>query len=173
MDERATELIKIGIFAPIGLATLCAEKVIPVLRDEAQNLRQQVPAARFIGKMATDQINLQLRTRCANGGDQLQNLSELARSVLAKLTGPQTPTQQGSGTNLSTSSPLAEPASRTPMSHGTGLDAIEGYESLSAPQVLTLLDGLTDVELAEVEAFEVAHRQRRTILNRIAQLRNS
>ncbi len=49
--------------------------------------------------------------------------------------------------------------------------AIPGYDTLSASQVIARLDALTPDELTAVEAYEAAHRGRRTILSRVAQLR--
>jgi hypothetical protein len=48
--------------------------------------------------------------------------------------------------------------------------AIPGYDALSASQVVPRLDALLPEELEAVRAYEAAHRGRRTILNRIAQL---
>jgi hypothetical protein len=48
--------------------------------------------------------------------------------------------------------------------------AITDYDSLSASQVVTRLDGLGPDELEAVRAYEAAHRGRKTILNKVAQL---
>jgi hypothetical protein len=48
--------------------------------------------------------------------------------------------------------------------------AIPDYDSLSASHVVTRLPGLTLDELEAVRAYEVAHRGRKTILNKIVQL---
>jgi len=48
--------------------------------------------------------------------------------------------------------------------------AIPDYDSLSASQVLPRLTGLSIEELEAVRAYEAAHRGRKTILNRVAQL---
>jgi hypothetical protein len=48
--------------------------------------------------------------------------------------------------------------------------AIPGYDALSASQVVPRLDALRPRELEAVREYEAAHRGRRTILNRIAQL---
>jgi hypothetical protein len=176
MNEHTAELFEIGVYAPIGLAALCAEKVLPVIRDEVQNLRQQVPAANFIGKMASQQVNQQLHTRCAAGGDQLLNFAKLASAAASQLIGAKYGPSQGSDPEGSATTQSVKPNSNIeiiPVKPVADLIAIEGYENLSAPQILVLLDGLTESELLEVEAFESSHRQRRTILNRIAQLRNS
>ena len=44
---------------------------------------------------------------------------------------------------------------------------IDEYESLAASQVVARLSGLTPAELADVAAFERAHRGRRTVLGKI------
>ena len=48
--------------------------------------------------------------------------------------------------------------------------AIDGYDQLSARQIVDRLPSLTPDELAAVEAHERAHRRRQTVLARIAQL---
>jgi hypothetical protein len=48
--------------------------------------------------------------------------------------------------------------------------AIPDYDSLSALQVVDRLPGLTAGELEAVRAYEAAHRGRKTILNKAAQL---
>jgi hypothetical protein len=48
--------------------------------------------------------------------------------------------------------------------------AIPDYDSLSALQVVDRLPGLTAAELEAVRAYEAAHRGRKTILNKAAQL---
>jgi hypothetical protein len=50
---------------------------------------------------------------------------------------------------------------------------IPGYDQLAASQVVARLGDLDPTALLIVEAYEAEHRQRRTILNRIAQLRGS
>ena len=49
--------------------------------------------------------------------------------------------------------------------------AIPSYDQLAASQVVARLAGLDAAELAEIEAYEQAHRARRTVLSRISQLR--
>ena len=47
---------------------------------------------------------------------------------------------------------------------------IEDYESLASSQVVDRLPTLTPEELLAVQAFETAHRGRRTVLGRVEQL---
>ncbi len=51
--------------------------------------------------------------------------------------------------------------------------AIPDYDSLAASQVVPRLAGLTAAELEAVRQYEAAHRARRTILGRVAQLQQS
>lgn len=57
--------------------------------------------------------------------------------------------------------PVGEPADEVP---------IEGYDSLAASQVVLRLGSLTMSELQVVATYEGAHRARRTVLGKIAQL---
>lgn len=50
---------------------------------------------------------------------------------------------------------------------------IEGYDSLSAREILVALDELDAIGLVAVESYEVAGRARRTILSRVAALRSA
>ncbi len=52
-----------------------------------------------------------------------------------------------------------------------GALAIPDYDSLSASQVVPRLSGLSPEELEAVRAYEDAHRGRKTILNRVAQIK--
>ncbi len=48
--------------------------------------------------------------------------------------------------------------------------AIPDYDALAASQVIPRLDGLSPAELDAVRRYELAHRGRRTILGRVAQI---
>jgi hypothetical protein len=54
-----------------------------------------------------------------------------------------------------------------------GTLAIPAYDSLSASQVVPRLSGLSSAELEAVRDYEAAHRGRKTILNRVAQLQSA
>jgi hypothetical protein len=54
--------------------------------------------------------------------------------------------------------------------HGRADLPIEDYESLASSQVVDRLPTLTPEELRAVQAFETAHRGRRTVLGRVEQL---
>jgi len=61
-------------------------------------------------------------------------------------------------------------SARAPQKHVASELAIHSYDSLSAPQVVQRLAGLSRDEVAAVRAYEAATRARRTILARAEQL---
>jgi hypothetical protein len=70
----------------------------------------------------------------------------------------------------------AMPAATAPGRDSGPLSAalpIPAYDSLSASQVVPRLSSLTAEELESVRAYETAHRGRKTILNKVAQLASS
>jgi hypothetical protein len=50
---------------------------------------------------------------------------------------------------------------------------IEGYDSLAASQIVARLADLDEAALREVAAYEAGHRNRRTVLAKVAQLRQA
>lgn len=52
----------------------------------------------------------------------------------------------------------------------TGALPIEGYDEMPAIEIVALLESLTDVQRAIIADHEKAHRRRRTVLGKIAQL---
>jgi hypothetical protein len=198
MKLTEAELREILVYAPIGLVTVCAETVLPAVKQEVAQLRQQVPAARFIGQMATQQVQTQLRSRAESSQEQFHTVIGLGNSVMTKIaewsrcqtnsgdqrsqsstTAPEVPAPGmafGSGdTQQSETAPnqVSEPLAGSEVSAASVLRSIEGYDNLSALQIISLLEDLRAEDLDEVATYEAAHRQRRTILNRIRQLREA
>jgi hypothetical protein len=66
--------------------------------------------------------------------------------------------------------PRTPPASSTP-APGAATLAIPAYDTLSASQVVQRLAGLSADELEAVRAYETAGRARKTILNKVEQLK--
>jgi hypothetical protein len=104
----------------------------------------------------------ELRKRFSDVEEQAEGVLRLLGKVVepdAESPPPPTPT------------PVAEVPDE-PMPEGPAVDelAIPDYDSLSASQVVTRLPGLAPAELEGVRAYEVAHRGRKTILNKVSQL---
>lgn len=159
MTTSAEQAIAAAIYAPIGLGARLVDDV-PVAIDKA---RQQIATARFIGKFAVDHgISLLCERLTAPSGP--------APAVV-----PPVPTD-------ATEAPKTDPAPATPAPAAPAPDAVDpvvplletlalpDYDQLPASQIVNKLDGLTADELRTIEAFELAHRHRRTVLGKIARL---
>jgi hypothetical protein len=172
MTERKSPIeqaLDLFFYAPLGFL-LNAQEVVPELIEKGH---QQVVVARMFGKFA---IESEAPKQIAELQKQVQKVAEqfTARaggrrpsappasttSSVPSSNGPSTPATQ-------TSAPVARPPAHGPDAAGL---AIVDYDSLSASQVVPRLEGLSDTELASVRDYEAAHRGRKTILNKIAQL---
>ncbi len=70
-------------------------------------------------------------------------------------------------------SPLADAGSEANLPAQSDALPILGYDQLAASQVVARLEDLEPADLAAVERYESAHRRRRTVLAKIAQLSRS
>jgi hypothetical protein len=183
MSESKTPLdraLDVFVFAPIGLM-LNADEVI---RQMAERGRQSVSAARFLGQMAVHQGRTELDKAMGKLGEQtsalVDQISEVAgsrpRAHVAPVTpappteGQAAPTEAAVASSPSTAASPATATSPDGVGPSVASLAIPDYDSLAASQVLPRLAGLSAAELEAVRRYEVAHRGRKTILNRIAQL---
>ena len=149
-------LIDLTVFAPIGLL-MSLDEVVPQLVEKGH---QHVKVARYFGRMA-------VRT----GSDE-------ARKRFHDATRSRRPANRGGGAEVvplrAVPSPApdrptddAAPAEPAPAASSLG---IPDYDVLSASQVVPRLPGLSGEELDAVRRYETAHRGRKTILAKIAQL---
>ena len=146
--ERA---IAVAIFAPIGLGAKVAED----LPDLVAKARQQLVFARFIGKMAVERGVNDLRDRIADLGTAEAGTPATSGSHRA-----------AGEADVDDGSPSAPIPSSVEL-------ALPDYDQLAATHILSKLGGLTGAELDAIEAYESAHRHRRTVLGKITQLRGN
>jgi hypothetical protein len=172
-DDRtpADQLADLLVYAPIGLF-FEAPTLLPKLAEQG---RVHTRNARLFGQFAVRQGEAEVRRRLAG----LEEQTSAILRALGVLPDDDQDRADGAGgahaaaaertTLRSHRSPAAivEPAESGP---DVGDLAITDYDSLSASQVVTRLPGLTLDELEAVRAYEVAHRGRKTILNKIVQL---
>lgn len=156
--EQAVELV---VFAPLGLA-LEAKRLLPTFVARG---RQQVQMAKMIGQFAVKQGQNEAESR-------LGNLQGQTEALLVDL-------------GLRPPAPSAEPPSEAAAAEPTPIRAvtragagsvdlaIADYDSLAASQVIPRLAGLEPDELEAVRAYESAHRGRKTILGKVAQIQGS
>jgi hypothetical protein len=151
----AGRLLEAFVFVPLGAgAKLVIDGPAAVARA-----RQELSNARFIGELVVGQGAAQLKQRLA------------APAV------DSTPANSVSGSNHSVSEPEPTPVDDETDDDETDdavvdVDAlgIPDYDSQPAIDIVGLLDSLTPTELSAVEAYERAHRRRRTVLGKLAQL---
>jgi hypothetical protein len=172
-DDRtpADQLADLLVYIPIGLF-FEAPTLLPKLAEQG---RVHTRNARLFGQFAVRQGEAEVRRRLAGLEEQTTGLLR-ALGVL-----PGDDTDRGDDGADGASAPTRErvavrsdrsPAARVepaPGPHVADL-AIPDYDSLSASHVVTRLPGLTLDELEAVRAYEVTHRGRKTILNKIVQL---
>ena len=132
------------VHVPVGLVATAASKA-----------KQRITVARLVGQLAVTQAQR-----------KAQEAFERTRGAAEPLVAE----RLSHGSGREEHPPTVQIAHRTQSGPGADSLAITGYDSLSATQVLPRLEGLTADELEAVRAYEDAHRGRRTILGRIAQL---
>ncbi len=154
--EQALDLL---VFAPLGLAALAAEH-LPGLADKGRrNWESQASMAKVVGQFAVGRGRKEATTVLRRAGD-----------ALGQFGGRTSPGAARPAPADSVSPP--RPARPRPAGAAGSADdlAIPGYDALSAPQVVSRLDGLSADELEDVRAYEAGTRGRRTVLGRVAQL---
>jgi hypothetical protein len=166
------------VFGPLGFA-LEARRIWPALVDRG---RGQVNLARATGRRAVARYHDSLGHRVEDVRDETAS----ALRGLGLVSPPRAddapedvedepPTLRAVGeTGESRSGAPEEGRSASPEDPAVDVTelAIPGYDSLSASQVVPRLAGLEDAELELVRRYELQHRGRKTILNKIAQLQS-
>lgn len=146
-DQRATpaeRLVASLITLPLGFgAALVDEFPTRVVR-----VREHMALARFVGRMMVGHGADELRRR-------VREMPEPAEPAAAPIEVDDTDAE--------------EPADEHVPS---GALALPDYDQLPAAHIVGKLAGLTDDERADIEAYEIAHRHRRTVLGKLDQLRS-
>jgi hypothetical protein len=164
------------VYAPIGLF-FEGPRLLPELIQQGKTHARN---ARVFGKFAVQHGQGELRRRLATFEEQatdvLRAFGVTGDGGASGSSGP-APGPPASGATSDSAASGSAVAEASPAGNGAveasptvGELAITDYDSLSASQVVTRLAGLTGDELEAVRAYEVAHRGRKTILNKIAQL---
>lgn len=168
-NEPLEQFLDLAVYAPIGLVLLAREQ-LPALVDKGRStVTGRVQVARFIGRFAV-----------AKGRQEIERRIAEARTPTPPAT-PATPSRAATSSSSMTEPPPASPvvivaddaAPSSPAPRAArngGALPIEGYDALAASQVVGRLAGLDADGLEQVRLHETAHRARRTVLARIAQL---
>ncbi len=162
--------VEIAVFAPVGALEVARVELPKLAARGRQTVEQRVLVGRFIATLVAQQAR--------------QRVVETMRPGTGRTSESATrPAEAEPSTTSSTRTARDEPrpdhddANRAESPAETRDEArvrlaIDHYESLSATQVIPLLAALDPDDLAAIETFERAHRNRRTVLGRIEQLRS-
>lgn len=168
LEQALDDALDVLVFAPLGLAALAREQLPSLVNKGREQWSGQATMAKVVGEFAVGQGRREATKL-------LQRATELFDRCAPGRPSPPAPTPEPAPT---APAPRAR-AARTPRrasSAGPTTEpslaalAIPGYDALSAPQVVSRLDGLSGDELEAVRAYEEATRGRKTILGRVAQL---
>jgi hypothetical protein len=179
VEQAVEHAVDLFVYAPIGLLFEGAT-LLPQLVEKGKS---QVTMARMIGKFAVTQG----RTEATKAAGKLQDQAAGVFDFLGdSVTGPPaTPSPRAerpaaarahvsTATSGATKVARATPTSASPRGGAEAAAlAIPDYDGLSASQVVNRLAGLSAAELASVQQYEAAHRGRKTILSKVAQLQGS
>ena len=172
--DQAADLL---VFGPIGLLH-DRSVVLPDLASRGRAaVRNHLTLARFIGEFAVrrgerwvsnwaDQQRVALADLKANGNASGNGDGPVSGGMASPAVSPEPAEQHIPVTRTRSAS---APADGAPVPAAADL-ALHDYDSLAATQVIAGLDGLSAAERAAIGRYEAAHRGRRTILGKIAQL---
>lgn len=191
--------LRVLVYGPLGLLLAAKDELPKILSGNSSSgqlgqlvqrghstAEQQINSARVIGRLALNQAQV--------GRQMDSSLRRLAQLLANPFAGPGAERSGAPGQRRPPAAPQdREPAAPSsgipvggsPAGAGTGPLAgvessaevtlptgIEGYDELSAMQVVQRLPGLSASELRDVVAYEEATRQRRTVLTKARQLLN-
>jgi hypothetical protein len=165
LDQLVDQAADLFVYAPIGLF-FEAPSLLPKLAEQG---RVHARNARMFGQFAVRHGEAELRRRVGDLEEQATGLLRMFGRVddepSARVADAPPPPEPEPPAAATVSGNGRAPA-------GPAVDdlAITDYDSLSASQVVTRLEGLTPDELEAVRAYEAANRGRKTILNKVAQL---
>ncbi|MCP4224799.1 MAG: hypothetical protein GY773_15795 [Actinomycetia bacterium] len=165
------QLVELMVYAPIGLLYEYQE-VLPKLVKRGKS---QVQLARVFGQMA-------MRQSEGDGGGSAGDVTSLASSVIARVItdigsqiGLAPPAASSSSTAASTV-PESDTAGQGGAEDGTAQEGdaehggqlpIAGYDSLTARELIPLLDDLSADQRSRIRAHETANRNRKTVLAKL------
>ena len=174
MSEQKKPLdqaVELAVFAPIGFA-LEARRLLPSFVERG---RAQVNMAKVVGQFAVTTGQAEAAKRVARVQEQAEALLNEFGLGTAPV-GATAPASDEPEVESEAATPAAPVVASTAPLRSSAASAdlpIADYDSLAASQVIPRLEGLSGDELAAVASYEEAHRGRKTILGKVAQLRGA
>jgi len=162
------------VAAAVGTPMALGSKLVGSLPATVSRVQQEVVLARFIGKMAVDQGRRELKRRL--DGDPPADRRRSTHSV-ASAPDAARAADASSASDVSSASAVASDGAAADADAGGEARvpspnelALADYDQLPASQIVAMLGDLTPTERRAIGVYEVANRNRRTVLGRLAQL---
>ncbi len=152
-------VLDLFVYAPLGFV-MTLEEVVPQLVEKGH---QQVSMARMFGQFAVQTGTKEVRKR-------VEHLAERGTNGPSPAPRPTVVPDAAPEAAPAAQAPAAAPAHDGAAAPSAAELAIPDYDSLAASQVVPRLDGLAAEEREAVRRYEAAHRGRKTILSKLAQL---
>ena len=157
--DPVEQLLNLFLYAPIGLFSKGSE-ALPELVERG---RTQASNARVIGQFALGATNAKARKSLSDAEAHFQEfLRIVGESARPSSKGPE---------SSSSSSSAKKATAEASVNHGVE-DLINDYDNLTAAQILPFLAPLGAEQLERIETYEQSQRARKTVLNRLRQLRS-
>lgn len=149
--ERAVEL---GVYLPLGAYSAVRDEIVDI---DAKRVRKLYEGLIDRGQNRVDDAQKVLKVRTRGIRRQAKDTADDVQTTARKAT----KRASTAATNIAPKLPrVAAPKNASEL-------PIQGYNSLTASEIVTRLKGLTQTELAKVYKFENAHEDRATILEAI------
>jgi hypothetical protein len=172
IEQAVEHAFDLFVYAPIGLL-FEGTSLLPELIAKGKS---QVAVARMMGKFAVDKAGQSATSVTAKLQDQTAGVIDFIGESITPL--PAEPAKPASApaaksVRATAAKTAAKAASGVAQAINAASLAIPDYDGLSASQVVNRLAGLSPVELKNVQLYEAAHRGRKTILSKVAQLQGN
>ena len=142
--ERVLDVV---VYAPIGLLGQLQEDVPKFAAQGRQKFENRVQVAKFIGQMSVTYGRQELTKRLAE--------------------------RRASGSADHDLAAVPEEPQPTPAETVVVPVPFDGYDTMAASHIVQQLRTMTPAELDTVSAYEARHRNRRTVLAKVEQMRNA
>jgi hypothetical protein len=172
IEQAVEHAFDLFVYAPIGLL-FEGTTLLPELIAKGKS---QVAMARMMGKFAMDAAGKSATSVTSKLQDQTAGVIDFIGESITPL--PAEPAKAArapapKSVRATAAKAATKAASGVAQAINAASLAIPDYDGLSASQVVNRLAGLSPVELKNVQLYEAAHRGRKTILSKVAQLQGN
>ena len=154
IDRVRERAVEVGVYLPLGAYSAVRDEIVDI---DAKRVRKLYEGLIDRGQNRVDDAQKVLKVRTRGIRRQAKDTADDVQTTARKAT----KRASTAANNIAPKLPrVAAPKNASEL-------PIQGYNSLTASEIVTRLKGLTQTELAKVYKFENAHEDRATILEAI------